>query len=118
MTEDQKFLLADFVEAYLPLDEEQEREFERLLSTEPYKEVQAMRVTMAQKAEARGLLQGQRKILSLQLEERFGSLNPQVHERLESLPAERLEELARSLLRARSLQELALEDGTPASTDK
>ena len=62
------------------------------------------------KGEARGLEQGQRKILALQLEERFGPLRPEVQERLESLSAEQLTELARGLLRAKSLQELGLAD--------
>jgi hypothetical protein len=110
------------VQAYLPLDEKQQREFERLLASEPYKGVQAMRVTMAetmaQQAEARGkargeaegLVRGQRKTLALLLEQQFGPLPAQVRERLESLPPERLDELTCSVLRAKSLQELGLAD--------
>jgi len=60
--------------------------------------------------EAKGLEQGKRKILALQLEQRFGRLSPQVRERLESLSAEQLDELARALLGAKSLEELGLAD--------
>jgi Domain of unknown function (DUF4351) len=45
-----------------------------------------------------------------QLEEKFGPLSPQVVERLERLPPERLIALGRALLRANSLRELGLED--------
>jgi Domain of unknown function (DUF4351) len=81
-----------------------------------------MRVTMAEEAEARGeargLLQGQCRILALQLEQLFGPLNPKVRERLESLSAERLDELTCSILQAKSLQELGLADESTASMDR
>ncbi len=44
------------------------------------------------------------------LEARFGPLSPSAHERLENLDPERLEALTLALLKARSLQELGLED--------
>ena len=37
LTEQQRFLLGECVQAYLPLDEEQQREFEQLVATEPYR---------------------------------------------------------------------------------
>lgn len=57
-----------------------------------------------------GEVKGQRKILALLLEQRFGPLSPQVRERLESLSAERLDEVARAVLGAKSLEELGLAD--------
>ena len=69
-----------------------------------------MRTTWFEEGEAKGLVRGQRKVLTLQLEELFGPLNAQVRERLESLPAEQLDELTYSILKAKSLQELGLED--------
>jgi hypothetical protein len=60
--------------------------------------------------EARGLERGQRTILALQLEERFGPLQARVRQRLESLSADQLAELAKALLRTTSLQELGLAD--------
>ena len=38
LTDQQRFLLGDCVEAYLPLNDEQKQEFERLLASEPKKE--------------------------------------------------------------------------------
>jgi len=55
-------------------------------------------------------VQGQRQLLQLQLEERFGPLGPGIQEAIQSLPAERLRELARAVVRVQSLQELRLEE--------
>jgi hypothetical protein len=93
------------VDAYLPLQRAQLQDFENLLDTEPYQGVRQMATTYFE----RGVEKGQRQILQIQLEERFGPLSPAVLERLESWPAERLPELVRAVLQARSLQELGLE---------
>ena len=99
-----RYLLLDCLEAYATLDEAQAQELEKLLRTERYSGAQAMAVTTFEK----GLQQGQRTTLQKQLEARFGPLSASVRERLNSLSPERLEAL--SLLTARSLQELGLED--------
>jgi hypothetical protein len=65
---------------------------------------------MAQTTYEKGVQQGRRMTLQKQLEVRFGPLSPSAQQRLESLSPERLDELALSLLKARSLQELDLED--------
>jgi hypothetical protein len=44
------------------------------------------------------------------LQERFGPLSAGVRERLQSWPAERLPELGRAVLKARSRAELGLDD--------
>jgi hypothetical protein len=54
--------------------------------------------------------QGMRKILERLLQRRFGPLSDKARERLATLPAERLEELAEAMLDATSLKELGLED--------
>jgi hypothetical protein len=77
-----------------------------LLRTERYQGAQAMPMTSFEK----GLQQGQRTTLQKLLEARFGALSPNVRERLDSLSPERLEALTLELLKARSLQELGLED--------
>jgi len=114
VTDQQRFYLAEYVQAYLPLDEDHQSDIEHLLSSDSYRGVQAMRATWFEQGEAvreaKGLEQGKRKILALQLEQRFGRLSPQVRERLESLSAEQLDELARALLGAKSLEELGLAD--------
>jgi hypothetical protein len=133
LTDQQRFLLGECVQAYLPLDAEQQREFERLIATESYRGVQAMNTTWYEKGlekglekgrdEARalnttwyekglekGLEKGRREVLRDQLEEKFGPLSPQVEERLQQLGTERLVELTKAVLRAQSLRELGLED--------
>jgi hypothetical protein len=114
VTDQQRFLLAECVQAYLPLDDAQQEEFERLVAAESNSGVQTMRATWFEQGEAigeaKGLELGQRKMLVVLLEERFGPLGPQARDRLNSLPSQRLEELARALLRAESLKELGLAD--------
>lgn len=106
LTEQKRFLLGECVQAYLPLDEEQQREFERLAATEPYKGVRAMNATWFEK----GIEKGRRELLLEQLEERFGPLPAGAAERLQEWPAERLTVLARAILHAQSLRELGLAD--------
>jgi hypothetical protein len=55
LSDQQRFLLGECVEAYLPLDEAQKREFEKLLANEAYKGVQAMNVTSYEKGLEKGL---------------------------------------------------------------
>jgi hypothetical protein len=111
------------------LDEDRQREFERLLGAEPYKGVQAMNVTWYEKGVAKGIEKGikeavemnvawyekgiekeRRESLRELLEERFGPLAPSVLSRLEELPLERLQPLRKALLKAQSLAELGLAD--------
>jgi hypothetical protein len=109
-TDYQKFLLCECVEAYGALDAEQQAEYDRLLNTEPYREVLPMMTTTFEKGVAQGLEQGQRKSARLLLERRFGPLTPQATRRLEAWPAERLPELLLALLDAPSLRALGLEE--------
>jgi hypothetical protein len=101
-----RHLLLDCLEAYATLDEAQAQELEALLRTERYRGTQAMAITTFEK----GLQQGQRTTLRKQLEARFGPLGPSAQQRLDSLSPERLEALTLELLKARSLQDLGLED--------
>ena len=110
LTEQQRFLLGECVQAYLPLDEAQRRAFERLVATEPYRGVQAVNKTWFEQGREQGLEQGQRALLRELLEDRCGHLSPMVQERFQQLPAERLPMVARAVLRAQSLQELGLQD--------
>jgi hypothetical protein len=102
LSEQRRFLLGECVQAYLPLDAEQQREFERLVATESYRGVQAMNTTWYEK--------GRQEMLREQLEERFGPLPAPVLERLQRLSTERLKALAKAVLHAQSLRELDLED--------
>jgi hypothetical protein len=110
LTEQQRFLLGECVQAYLPLDEEGQREFARLLETDTYRGVQAMNTTWYEK----GIEKGRRESLREQLEIRFGPLMPEVLAHLERLPGERLQWLSKAILTARTLDELGLRQSNHA----
>src|SRR5207302_7839346 len=78
LTDQQRFLLADCVQTYLPLDEEQERVFEQLIAPEIYQGVRTMTRTLATSWYEKGQDQGRRETLREQLEARFGPLSAQV----------------------------------------
>jgi hypothetical protein len=63
-----------------------------------------------EKGMERGRERGQRDLIREQLEARFGELSDPVEQRLADWPPDRLKELGRSLLLAKSLRELGLED--------
>ncbi len=100
----QRFLLGECVEAYLPLDEAQKREFERPVTTPGYQGVAAMNMTSFEK----GQEQERRALLRELLEERFGPVSPEVLRRLDELPAERLQPVRKAAWKAASLAELGL----------
>jgi hypothetical protein len=104
-----RFLLAECVQAYWPLDEAQWQEYQRLLLTDRYKGAQAMVKTAYEQGIETGRHQGRREMLQMQLEARFGPLSPQALERLQALSLEQLRDLALAFVRAQSLQELGLE---------
>jgi hypothetical protein len=105
-----KILLSGCVEQYLELNEEQQREFERLLTTEPYREVRNMGITTFDKGKTEGIAIGLRISILLLLERRFGSVSYQVRERVEAWPVDQLTDLFNRCYEARSLKELGLED--------
>jgi hypothetical protein len=105
-----KFLLTEVVEAYLGLDEEQEREFEKILREPRYQEALPMMTTTFEKGIQKGLEQGQRQVLRMQLEQKFGPLSPAALRRLEEWPSERMPELITGILSSRTLSELGLDN--------
>jgi flagellar biosynthesis/type III secretory pathway protein FliH len=117
-----RFLLRECLEAYLELDEQQQREYEQLLQTEPYKEIGPMMTTTFERGVQQGLeqgleqglqqgrLQGLQHAARLVLERRFGPLSAEAIQRLNAWPVERLEELLRGAAPATSLKDLGLED--------
>ena len=114
LTDQQRFLLGECVQAYLPLDEAQKCEFERLVATEPYKGVQAMNTTWYERGIEKGIEKGiereRRASVRELLEEQFGPLSREVLTRLEQLSDERLPSLRKAILKAASLRDLGLED--------
>lgn len=108
--EDRRFLVLDFIEAHMSLDEAQQQEFDLLLTSEKYKGAREMMTTTFEKGLAQGMTQGRREMLQIQLEAKFGPLSEQVLQRLAACSLEQLNELARAVLTAPSLKELGLED--------
>jgi hypothetical protein len=109
LTDQKRFLLAECVQAYLPLDAERQREFEAITATEKYQGVRQMNLTWYDKGVLKGREQERRTMLLELLEEKFSPLPAAVRERIEHLTWEQLGPLNKAVLRAQSLQELGLE---------
>lgn len=111
-TEQRRFLLAECVQTYLNLPTASaQQEFERLLKQETFNEVKTMAVTWFDQGMEKGMEKGIAMgiaLLAVQLEERFGALDPAVRDRLDLWPKDRLNELARQIVHAQSLEELGL----------
>ena len=116
LTAQQKFLLGDCVQAYLPLDEAGKRDLEQILQTESYSEVRAMNQTVFEKGLEQGREQGRVQgrtdervevVLSL-IEDRFGSVPLDLRTRLERMSMEDLRRLTLKITKISSLDELEL----------
>lgn len=107
----ERFLLAECVQAYLPLDEAQQQEYERLLQNEPFTEVKAMNLTVFEK----GQLKTRREDLLLILEERFGAGSEELRAHVESLPFDALTALMRRVAKANTLAEAGLGQFAPGA---
>jgi len=110
LTEQQRFLLGECVQAYLPLDGEQLSKFEQLLTTEAYQGAKIMNVTPYEKGIEKGIERGRRDALCEQLEDRFGPLSLNVKNKVSQLTADRLAALNKAVLHASSLRDLGLAD--------
>ena len=109
-------LLADFVDAYLPLTPEEEEEYKIAVGGKP-KEARAMFMTWSERTRAEGFREGKkegaketlRKVLLRQLRRRFGPLPEPVKQQIEEMTSvPRLNGLLERVLTASSLQELGL----------
>lgn len=112
LTQHQRFLLADCVEAYLPLDEVQQREFEAFLSRSSFTKVQAMNQTTFEKGIKKGIESGRREALQTTLvrlgQKRLGPLPSHIEAMLraiDSIPT--LEALIEQVVDVKSWQDLA-----------
>jgi hypothetical protein len=101
-----RFLLAECVEAYSDLDEDQRQRLQALLTTQAYQEVRPFMITTYE----RGKIEGRREMALLQLEAKFGPLAPGIKQRVEALSPEQLRQLLLDLVKGQSLKELHLED--------
>jgi hypothetical protein len=102
------------VQAYLTLDEQQQREFERLVSGEPYAMMIPANTTWYDKGLEKGIEKGRelerRALLRELLETKFPSLPDSVVESVQQLSASEIVRLINKLPQARSLQDLGFGD--------
>jgi hypothetical protein len=98
-------LLAECVEAYADLNEAQMQQLQALLKTEPFQEARPLMITTFE----RGKIEGLRETALLQLEAKFGPLDPAITHRIENMTAEALRQLLLDLVTSRALQDLHLE---------
>jgi hypothetical protein len=105
-----KRILCECVQAYAPLDNNQRIELNSLLAQPEREGEYTMFKTWAEEAEERGQLKGQRALLLHLLEVKFPPLPEAVRQRVVQMPEDKLKKLGSSLLTAKSLQELVLEE--------
>lgn len=111
-----RYLLAECVEAYLELDQQQLAEYHELLQREGYAEVRTMNKTSFEKGQESGIEKGlergrlleRRETAVALIEERFGPVSQKLREHIESLALEPLRQLTLRLAKASSLAEAGL----------
>jgi hypothetical protein len=100
----ERFLLAECVQAYLPLDAAQQAEYEKLLQNEPFTEVKAMNKTVYEK----GLEKGLQEAAVMLIEAKFGPVSKELRDYIESLSRDALRQLTVKIGQANSLDEAGL----------
>lgn len=117
-----RWLLAECIEAYLMLDQEQESVFLEIVKKEPYVDLLPTMLTTFEKGELQGRAKGReegrdegrdeglREAIQRLLERRFGPASPAVLQRLEGWPSENLMQLLDVVSDAPSLQALGMAD--------
>ena len=112
--EARKMLLANIVETYLPLSEEEQGRFRELLAQSGSEETNQMISVYEERGIAKGLQQGivggKRDMMLKLLRLKFGTLPQNVEAKVQALTAEtELDTLSERVLTANSLQEMGLE---------
>jgi hypothetical protein len=102
LTDYQRFLLTDCVNAYLPLDEEGRRMFERITAMEPYSKIVARNKTPYDM----GMEHGARTLAIALLESKFRTVPKPYLERIQQLSQRELQELAVKTPNAATIDEL------------
>lgn len=113
----ERFLLAECVQAYLPLNEAQQQEYDRLLQNEPFAEVRAMNKTVYEqgheKGHEKGQLSSKREDVLILLEGRFGAVPEELRVHVDSLSLAALTELMRRIAKANTLADAGLAQFAP-----
>jgi hypothetical protein len=109
-----KWLLADCMQAYAPLNDRQRIELNTLLD-EPERGLRTMVKTFSEEAEERGqqrALERVRNLLSDLLVQRVGLVPQLMQQTLATLSMDQVEEMIKGLFEDKSLQELGLDEET------
>lgn len=114
LTEFDRFLLADCVDAYLGLDAAEEASFQSILQQPGFDEVRVMATTTFEKGVEQGLEQGieqgeengVRRALRFLLRRRFGALPQDLDARLETLSEDELMQLLEQATEVSRLSDL------------
>jgi hypothetical protein len=110
LTDQQRFLLGECIDAYLPVDEAGRTAFESLLATEKYRGVRAMNKTTFEKGIEKGVERGRemerREVIRERLLEKFGEVPTRVEEQLEKLSFLELLHLSKAIQQANTLADL------------
>jgi len=104
-----KYLLCECVDAYLPLEEVQMKEYEQLLVTPVYQGARKYGKTSFELGHEQGKSEGALQVLRELLACRFGPLSEETSRRLKACSEAQLLELGKKILTATSLSELGLE---------
>lgn len=109
---ERKAMLADFVDAYLPLTSDQEEEY-KIIEAGNTKEERAVWMTWSERLRAEGAREGERRalqgVLVRLLEKRFGPVPQKALKKVESLKSvPRLNDLVERVVTASTLEELGL----------
>lgn len=103
-TDAEKFLLGEFIQANLPLNDDQKQAFEDLLATETYAEIATMNKTVYEQGVKAGLVSA----VLASLEGRFDTISPVTSEKVASLDQTELLSLLRAIPRADLIEDLPL----------
>lgn len=117
LDDQRKYLLAECIEAYLPLDEAGRARFQELIGSSDFRGAKAMNKTTRELAleEGRlkgiqeGLQEGSQRTLAEFLTERFGPLSNSTRVQVRNMSEEEVSRVIRAAIRANSLKDLNLE---------
>ncbi|WP_020475090.1 DUF4351 domain-containing protein [Zavarzinella formosa] len=109
LDENRKYLLAECVQAYLPLTPDQQNQFEQLQGSPNFRGLKAMNVTTREKGVQEGISKGIIKVVIRQLTAKFGGVPSELDHQLEMKSIDELMELSTRILTANTLEELGIE---------
>ena len=103
-------LLLGFLQTYMRLGRQEESNFEELVIGEPeYRRLEKMITTYERRGMRKGRIEGRRALLILQLERKFGELDPALKAKVKEIrTAKRLESLALAVLDIDDIDQLDL----------